>query len=72
MVRFKHRYLLVHLVFPSSIPSHPISSLDSSAHSAPPPAPPPWSESVLIGLLRDSLSVNFGDVGAGEVGGTFS
>jgi ribonuclease P/MRP protein subunit POP5 len=31
-----------------------------------------FSESTIITLLRDSLSVNFGDVGAGEVGGTFS
>lgn len=30
------------------------------------------TESSLISLLRDSLAVNFGDVGAGEVGGTFS
>ncbi|GAA5879055.1 hypothetical protein JCM1840_003855 [Sporobolomyces johnsonii] len=71
MVRFKHRYLLVHLVFPASIPSNPISTLDCPP-SAPTPPPPSLSESALISLLRDSLSVNFGDVGAGEVGGTFT
>ncbi|GAA5908409.1 hypothetical protein JCM5296_005924 [Sporobolomyces johnsonii] len=71
MVRFKHRYLLVHLVFPASIPSNPISSLDCPP-SPPTPPPPSLSESALISLLRDSLTVNFGDLGAGEVGGTFT
>lgn len=77
MVRFKHRYLLVHLVFPTTLDS-PLSASASSASTdpalppAPPPASPALSESALISLLRDSLSVNFGDVGAGEVGGTFS
>ena len=84
MVRFKHRYLLVHLVFPDQLdlPSSSCSSsstsqpalADSDTKSPPPPPPPQASltESGLIGLLRDSLSVNFGDIGAGEVGGTFS
>ncbi|GAA5854909.1 hypothetical protein JCM9279_000195 [Rhodotorula babjevae] len=65
MVRFKHRYLLVSLIFPDSLrPPH-----DGDAEAF---APPALSESSLISLLRDSLAVNFGDVGAGEVGGTFS
>ncbi|GAA5853965.1 hypothetical protein JCM8547_008172 [Rhodosporidiobolus lusitaniae] len=80
MVRFKHRYLLVHLVFPAHLSSSlsyplPPSSSSSANSAAPPPAapaPPSLSESAIIGLLRDSLAVNFGDVGAGEVGGTFS
>ncbi|GJN94205.1 hypothetical protein Rhopal_007279-T1 [Rhodotorula paludigena] len=76
MVRFKHRYLLVHLVFPATLDSPlsasaPSASNDPTLPPAQPPAPP-LSESALISLLRDSLSVNFGDVGAGEVGGTFS
>ncbi|KWU45225.1 hypothetical protein RHOSPDRAFT_16712 [Rhodotorula sp. JG-1b] len=84
MVRFKHRYLLVHLVFPDQLdlPSSSCSfsstsqpALADSDTKSPPPPPPPQAsltESGLIGLLRDSLSVNFGDIGAGEVGGTFS
>ncbi|GAA5910487.1 hypothetical protein JCM8208_007619 [Rhodotorula glutinis] len=63
MVRFKHRYLLVSLIFPDSL----LPQADADAF-----APPALSESSLISLLRDSLAVNFGDVGAGEVGGTFS
>ncbi|GAA6044348.1 hypothetical protein JCM8097_002779 [Rhodosporidiobolus ruineniae] len=69
MVRFKHRYLLVSLVFPAHLDPLTPSSASSPAG---PPALPVLSESAIIGLLRDSLSVNFGDVGAGEVGGTFS
>ncbi|KPV73189.1 uncharacterized protein RHOBADRAFT_46297 [Rhodotorula graminis WP1] len=65
MVRFKHRYLLVSLIFPDSL-------LPPQPGDADPFAPPALSESSLISLLRDSLAVNFGDVGAGEVGGTFS
>ena len=84
MVRFKHRYLLVHLVFPDQLDLPSSSSSSSSSTNQPaladydaksPPPPPPQAsltESGLIGLLRDSLSVNFGDIGAGEVGGTFS
>lgn len=34
--------------------------------------PPILSEGGLMNLLKDSLSVNFGDVGAGELGGNFS
>ncbi|GAA5982744.1 hypothetical protein JCM10908_006768 [Rhodotorula pacifica] len=71
MVRFKHRYLLVHLIFPSQldIPSSPSSSQESEPTERPQAN---LTESGLIGLLRDSLSVNSGDIGAGEVGGTFS
>ncbi|SCV68181.1 BQ2448_302 [Microbotryum intermedium] len=57
MVRFKHRYLLVHLLFPSLSPEDPTR---------------PLHESDLIKVLRESLSVNFGDLGAGTVGGLFS
>ncbi|GAA6006610.1 hypothetical protein JCM11491_003116 [Sporobolomyces phaffii] len=68
MVRFKHRYLLCELVFPTC------GSLDylASEPTSTTAAVPSISESAIIHLLRDSLSVNFGDVGSGEVGGTFS
>ncbi|GAA5842151.1 hypothetical protein JCM11251_006541 [Rhodosporidiobolus azoricus] len=69
MVRFKHRYLLVHLVFPAQLDTTSFTSSPSDLTLPPTPA---LSESAIINLLRDSLSVNFGDVGAGEVGGTFS
>jgi ribonuclease P/MRP protein subunit POP5 len=70
MVRFKHRYLLVHLIFPNSL-DNPLSP-SSSSSGAERPLPPTLNEAGLISLLRESLSVNFGDVGAGEVGGTFT
>jgi ribonuclease P/MRP protein subunit POP5 len=35
------------------------------------PEVPTLTEKAIVGLLRESLSVNFGDVGAGEVGGSF-
>ncbi|GAA6060865.1 hypothetical protein JCM10212_006245 [Sporobolomyces blumeae] len=83
MVRFKHRYLLCTLVFPTCdslshlprldlAPPSGESNLDDTPPRSSPPPPPTVTESALIHLLRESLSVNFGDVGAGEVGGTFS
>lgn len=72
MVRFKHRYLLVHLLFPNSLPNPFLSSLDEEEQQSTAPASPTINEAGLISLLRDSLSVNFGDVGAGEVGGSFA
>ncbi|KAM0752343.1 ribonucleases P/MRP protein subunit POP5 [Meredithblackwellia eburnea MCA 4105] len=69
MVRFKNRYLLVSLIFPSSLPNSLARDNDDDQE---PSAPPSVSEGGLIHLLRESLSVNFGDVGAGEVGGQFS
>ncbi|BGP27987.1 ribonuclease P/MRP protein subunit POP5 [Rhodotorula toruloides] len=74
MVRFKHRYLLLHLLFPAAVDLDTVRR-DSDANQPPSEStfsPPHLSESSLISLLRDSLSVNFGDIGAGEVGGTFS
>lgn len=87
MVRFKHRYLLVQLIFPASL-DNPLAfnddnhGGDSRGHKAKlvsrqqdasaPIAPPVLNESGIVSLLRDSLMVNFGDIGAGEVGGTFN
>ncbi|GAA6056239.1 hypothetical protein JCM3770_002103 [Rhodotorula araucariae] len=67
MVRFKHRYLVVSLLFPAALALAPAHDPDT-----PPYEPPHLSEGAVISLLRDSLAVNFGDIGAGEVGGTFS
>ncbi|ORY88505.1 Rpp14/Pop5 family-domain-containing protein [Leucosporidium creatinivorum] len=67
MVRFKHRYLLLHLLFPTTL-SNPLSDSNEEQQL---PSAPTVNEAGLISLLRDSLSVNFGDVGAGEVGGSF-
>lgn len=67
MVRFKNRYLLVSFIFPASV----ANPFDPNA-TAEPTSPPRLNEGGLITLLRESLSVNFGDVGAGEVGGAFS
>lgn len=71
MVRFKHRYLLVHLIFPASLPDS-VKDQHSDTTTTRDDLQINLSESGIISLLRDSLSVNFGDVGAGEVAGTFS
>lgn len=72
MVRFKNRYLLVSLVFPASLRNPLRTSTNDDDDDSQPPPPPNVNEGGLVHLLRDSLSVNFGDVGAGEVGGAFS
>ena len=73
MVRFKNRYLLVSFVFPLSLPNPLRDDSSGDNTSQPHPQPTPYiSEGGLVNLLRESLSVNFGDVGAGEVGGAFN
>ncbi|KAM0790545.1 hypothetical protein ACM66B_003413 [Microbotryomycetes sp. NB124-2] len=80
MVRFKHRYLLVELLFPAVIEHEHELDLkqqqqgdDQDVMEAPAvPVVGFLNESAIVQTLRDSLAVNFGDVGAGEVGGTFS
>ena len=63
MVRLKNRYFLVEILFPSSLPF---------AMNTTVPPPPQLSESMLVNILRESLLVNFGEVGWAEVGGSLN
>jgi ribonuclease P/MRP protein subunit POP5 len=62
MVRVKHRYLLVEFIFASALP------FDTPAAK---PAPA-LNEGLLIAILRESLSVNFGDIGWSKAGSTLN
>ena len=84
MVRFKQRYLLATLTFPAALPntladtsgasesSHAVRALAAAADTSNGNSAGGVSEAGLVHLLRDSLAVNFGDAGAGAVGGSFS
>ncbi|KKY25876.1 putative rpp14 pop5 family protein [Diplodia seriata] len=71
MVRLKHRYLLVELLYPS-----PATSPSKSAQSLPDvvqfhqPSPDKLTAGLLIKSIRDGIVELFGDYGAGMTGGT--
>jgi ribonuclease P/MRP protein subunit POP5 len=58
MVRVKHRYLLVEFIFSSQLPFF-------IPNAKPAPA---LTEGLIVAILRESLSVNFGDVGWSKAG----
>ncbi|KAK4047658.1 RNA-binding protein pop5 [Microbotryomycetes sp. JL221] len=79
MVRFKHRYLLVELLFPNLMQFNDDDDHDDNIDKQATlndnnddKALAFLNESVLMQTLRDSLLINFGERGAGEVGGAFS
>ncbi|KAF4555637.1 Rpp14/Pop5-like protein [Elsinoe fawcettii] len=68
MVRIKHRYLLLHLLYPTPSSSSPRTS------SSPPlalefnaPTPDTLTPALLARLIRDTVSLLFGDHGAGMI-----
>src|SRR5277367_6324452 len=72
MVRIKHRYLLLNILFPES--SDPASNSNSSfaerfslaLHS---PTPSQFQAASLVSLIRDSVAELFGDYGVGIIAG---
>ena len=57
MVRFKCRYLLVEVTFPASLASANLPELN---------------EGLIVTIIRDSLKVNFGDLGWAKIGGSLN
>jgi ribonuclease P/MRP protein subunit POP5 len=64
MVRIKHRYLLVHILYPSPSTKTPNSEVPESLlfHA---PSAPHITASTLLHLLRTQISLLFGDYGSG-------
>ena len=84
MVRIKHRYLLLSILYPpttdpkppSASLANPLSSTTNPAlstqlqtHS---PTPQTFTPGSLLRLLRQQIAVLFGDYGAGTLGGALS
>ena len=73
MVRVKHRYLLLHILYPSPAPSPSSSSSLSSSNpsktnhtlSIRRPTPRSLTPGLLLNLLRDAITELFGDWGVG-------
>lgn len=80
MVRLKSRYILFELLYPESLtlpPKKAPSAKPSAAGAADPttiqlrqPSPPTLDARRLVSLIRDTISANFGDYGAGVAGST--
>jgi ribonuclease P/MRP protein subunit POP5 len=72
MVRLKHRYLLINILYPlqgtAAAASRQIEVLDMLQFHA--PSPSKFDEPALVRLIRDSVTELFGDYGAGKVGGS--
>ncbi|ERF71603.1 hypothetical protein EPUS_00592 [Endocarpon pusillum Z07020] len=69
MVRIKHRYLLIQILYPSLQTSNP-EAPDSVLFHA--PTAPHITSSTLIHLLRTQVSLLFGDYGSGVLAAGFS
>ena len=73
MVRIKHRYLLLNILFPAPEYAHikaaksddTVSNNDFLRFHA--PSPPHLTAQLLLRLIRDSIQLNFGDYGSGIV-----
>ncbi|KKY27452.1 putative rpp14 family protein [Phaeomoniella chlamydospora] len=67
MVRIKHRYLLVDIVFPTADHKNVAPSIAFNK------ACPKWFDAgSMVRLIRANVSENFGDYGAGAIGGSLS
>ena len=72
MVRIKHRYLLLNILFPGDS-SATFQASSSSAKPSPlalhSPTPPHFSAASLVNLIRESVAEHFGDYGVGITAG---
>ena len=72
MVRIKHRYLLLNILFPGDSPATFPASFRSAKPSPlalPSPTPPHFSAASLVNLIRESVAEHFGDYGVGVTAG---
>ncbi|KAL9109174.1 MAG: hypothetical protein Q9227_006099 [Pyrenula ochraceoflavens] len=78
MVRLKHRYLLLSILYPptTSTPAPPSSKNPNASlatqlqtHA---PTPPTFTAATLLRLLRAQISALFGDYGVGTLGGALN
>ena len=84
MVRIKHRYLLVQILYPGSPTSSTSqtsaskATISSTANQLPQivefhrPTPDDITPQVLLKLVRDHIQLLYGDYGVGVVGGALS
>ncbi|KIW00494.1 uncharacterized protein PV09_08015 [Verruconis gallopava] len=72
MVRLKHRYLLVNILYPSngSVLVHAQDEEVNNFLRIHAPSPPKFDERSLVMLIRNSVSEMFGDYGVGKVSGS--
>jgi ribonuclease P/MRP protein subunit POP5 len=74
MVRIKHRYLTIHILYPE--PEKATSSSSKTANSLPQaviyhrPTPAGITQVHILRLIRDQIAELFGDYGAGMCGGS--
>jgi len=70
MVRIKHRYLLVEILYPSQRSSSSSLTGSLSTHlQIHAPTPDSLTPGLLANLLRDEIALIFGDWGVGKIGG---
>lgn len=65
MVRIKHRYLLFNILFPGEEPGRDADPARPPYLTFHAPSPEQFSGGLLVGALRASIGIHFGDVGAG-------
>lgn len=65
MVRIKHRYLLFNILYPEEQPRRDAKPSDPSYLTFHSPTPEHLGPGLLIGALRSSIALHFGDVGVG-------
>ena len=69
MVRIKHRYLLINILFPIPAPTNTKIPTTISLNRG---CPEWFNATYLLRLLRNSITENFGDYGSGITGGSLS
>ena len=76
MVRLKHRYLLVNILYPDPKTTNARIATEAADHDAPfslqfhQPSSQQLNIKILLRIIRDGVAELFGDYGSGKVAGT--
>jgi ribonuclease P/MRP protein subunit POP5 len=67
MVRIKHRYLLIDILYPTTTTTSPPTPTHLTFHA---PTPDTFKPGLLAKLLRERVAFLYGDWGVGKLGGS--